>query len=59
MRKLPDKVAAEWAKSLEGWPQEKANELDEAGLPATQVLKIALEEAEKTRPQVAGALQVK
>jgi hypothetical protein len=32
---------------LRGWPQEKATELDGKGIPASQVLKIALEEAEK------------
>ncbi len=47
VKQLPDSVRADWAKSLQGWPQEKANELDKKGLPASQVLKIALEEAEK------------
>jgi TRAP-type C4-dicarboxylate transport system substrate-binding protein len=47
VKQLPDSVRVEWAKSLQGWPQEKASELDKAGLPATQVLKLALEEAEK------------
>lgn len=47
VRALPDNVRVEWATSLKGWPQEKAAELDKAGLPASQVLKIALEEAEK------------
>jgi hypothetical protein len=47
VRKLPDNVRVEWASSLKGWPQEKAAELDKAGLPASQVLKLALEEAEK------------
>ena len=40
-------VRVEWANSLKGWPQDKATELDKAGLPASQVLKLALEEAEK------------
>ncbi len=44
---MPDSVRADWAKSLAGWPQEKADELDKAGLPGSQVLKLALEEAEK------------
>lgn len=44
---VPDTVRVDWANSLKGWPQEKANELDKAGLPATQVLKLALNEAEK------------
>jgi C4-dicarboxylate-binding protein DctP len=47
VRKLPDNVRVDWATSLKGWPQEKATELDKAGLPASQVLKIAIEEAEK------------
>lgn len=47
VRKLPDNVRVDWANSLKGWPQEKADELDKAGMPASQVLKIALEEAEK------------
>ena len=47
VRQLPESVRVEWAQSLKGWPQEKANELDKAGLPASQVLKLALEEAEK------------
>ncbi len=40
-------VRVDWANSLKSWPQEKATELDKAGLPASQVLKLALEEAEK------------
>jgi TRAP-type C4-dicarboxylate transport system substrate-binding protein len=47
VKKLPDSVRVDWANSLKGWPQEKASELDKAGLPASQVLKLALEEAEK------------
>ena len=47
VRQLPDSVRAEWAQSLKNWPQEKATELDKAGMPASQVLKLALEEAEK------------
>ena len=47
VKKLPDSVAVEWAQSLKDWPQEKATELDKAGMPATQVLKLTLEEAEK------------
>ena len=47
VKKVPDSVRVEWANSLKGWPQEKAAELDKAGLPASQVLKLALEEAEK------------
>ncbi len=47
VRRLPDSVRIEWANSLRNWPQEKATELDKQGLPASQALKIALEEAEK------------
>ncbi len=47
VKKLPDSVSVEWAQSLKDWPQEKAAELDKAGMPATQVLKLTLEEAEK------------
>jgi TRAP-type C4-dicarboxylate transport system substrate-binding protein len=47
VKSVPDSVRVEWANSLKGWPQEKAAELDKAGLPASQVLKLALEEAEK------------
>jgi TRAP-type C4-dicarboxylate transport system substrate-binding protein len=47
VRALPETVRVDWATSLKGWPQEKANELDKAGLPASQVLKLAVEEAEK------------
>jgi TRAP-type C4-dicarboxylate transport system substrate-binding protein len=47
VRQLPDSVRADWAGSLKGWPQEKAAELDRAGLPGSQVLKAALQEAEK------------
>ncbi len=47
VKKLPDSVRVDWASSLKGWPQEKAAELDKQKLPASQVLKLALEEAEK------------
>ena len=47
VKTLPDSVRGEWATSLKDWPQEKASELDKAGLPGSQVLKLALEEAEK------------
>lgn len=47
VKAVPDAVKVEWAQSLKDWPQEKATELDKQGLPATQVLKTALEEAEK------------
>src|SRR5688572_1737215 len=47
VRELPEAVRIEWANSLKCWPQEKAAELDKAGLPGSQVLKLALEESEK------------
>ncbi len=47
IKTVPDSVKVDWANSLKGWPQEKADELDKQGLPASQVLKLALEEAEK------------
>ena len=47
VRKLPDEVTMDWAKSLQGWPKEKAQELDKAGLPGTQVLETALAAAEQ------------
>jgi len=47
VRAVPDSVKAEWAASLKDWPQQRADELDKAGHPASQVLKITLEEAEK------------
>ena len=47
VNQLPDSVRVEWANSLRNWPQEKATELDKMGLPASQVLKLTLEEAEK------------
>jgi TRAP-type C4-dicarboxylate transport system substrate-binding protein len=59
VRKLPDSVRADWANSLKGWPQEKATELDKAGLPASQVLKAALQEAEKLGHQWPVRYQVK
>ncbi len=47
VKSVPASVKLDWANSLKGWPQEKAAELDKQGLPASQVLKLALEEAEK------------
>lgn len=47
VRKLPESVQVDWAKSLAGWPKEKAKELDAQGLPATQVLEATLAAAEK------------
>jgi len=47
IKRVPDNVRTDWANTLKGWPQEKATELDAKGMPASQVLKLALEEAEK------------
>jgi len=44
---VPNSVKLEWANSLKDWPQTVATDLDKRGLPASQVLKITLEEAEK------------
>jgi TRAP-type C4-dicarboxylate transport system substrate-binding protein len=40
-------VRAEWARSLKDWPPTIAKELDAKGLPATQILNLTLEAAEK------------
>ncbi len=47
VRQLPESVRVDWANSLKGWPQERANDLDKGGMPGSQVLKIAIDEAEK------------
>ncbi len=47
VKKVPDSVRLEWAKSLTNWPQQRAEELDKMGLPGSQVMKLAMEEAEK------------
>ena len=47
VKKVSDAVRMDWASTLKGWPQQKAEELDKQGLPASQVLKATLEEAEK------------
>ncbi|MEY4645202.1 MAG: C4-dicarboxylate TRAP transporter substrate-binding protein [Hylemonella sp.] len=47
VKSVPSSVQVDWANSLKGWPQTLATELDQKGLPASQVLKVALEEAEK------------
>jgi len=46
IRTLPEKVRQDWAQSLATWPAQKAKELDAQGLPATQVLELALKTAE-------------
>jgi TRAP-type C4-dicarboxylate transport system substrate-binding protein len=47
VKSVPEQVRLDWAKSLEKWPQEKASELDGKGMPASQVLRLGIEEAEK------------
>ena len=47
VKSVPQSVQVDWANSLKDWPQTLASDLDKKGLPASQVLKIALEEAEK------------
>jgi TRAP-type C4-dicarboxylate transport system substrate-binding protein len=47
VKTVPDSVKLDWANSLKAWPQAVAADLDAKGLPASQVLKITLEEAEK------------
>ena len=47
VRKVPEQVREEWARSLADWPRQKAKELDAQGLPATQVLELTLAAAEK------------
>lgn len=47
VKTLPESVRLEWANSLKDWPQQRATELDQQGLPGSLVLKTMLEEAEK------------
>ena len=47
VKSVPASVKLDWANSLKDWPQQKAAELDKQGMPASQVLKLTLEEAEK------------
>jgi TRAP-type C4-dicarboxylate transport system substrate-binding protein len=44
---IDDAVRAEWAKALKDWPPSMARELEAKGLPASQILKLTLEAAEK------------
>jgi TRAP-type C4-dicarboxylate transport system substrate-binding protein len=46
VKAVSDKVRQDWANSLAAWPAQKAQELDKAGLPGTQVLEVALKAAE-------------
>jgi C4-dicarboxylate-binding protein DctP len=47
IKSLPESVRLEWAKSLEKFPQEKADELNAKGMPATEVFRMVITEAEK------------
>ncbi len=47
VKKITDAARRDWANAMKDWPQQKADELDKQGLPASQVLKLTLEEAEK------------
>lgn len=47
VKNLGPEVRLEWAKSLTSWPKSVADELDAKGLPASEVLSLALEAAEK------------
>jgi TRAP-type C4-dicarboxylate transport system substrate-binding protein len=47
VKKIPESVRVDWANAMKDWPQQKADELDKIGLPASQVLKLTIEEAEK------------
>jgi TRAP-type C4-dicarboxylate transport system substrate-binding protein len=46
VNELPPEVRQAWAESLAEWPQTIAKELDGKGLPASEVLKLALDAAE-------------
>lgn len=47
VNEIPASVRAEWARALREWPPAIAKELDGKGLPASQILKLTLESAEK------------
>lgn len=47
VKSVPESVRQAWAESLKDWPQEKADELNKMGLPGSEVLNAALDEAEK------------
>lgn len=47
VKSVPESVRLDWANSLRAWPQAQAADLDKQGLPASQVLKLTLDEAEK------------
>ena len=47
VKSVPESLRQDWAKALAKWPQEKADELNAKGMPASQVLRIVVDEAEK------------
>ena len=47
VNEIDAKVRRDWAEFLKDWPQQMAKDLDAKGLPATQVLKLSLDAAEK------------
>ena len=47
VNEISDTVRKDWAGALKDWPQTMASDLDGKGLPATQVLKLTVEAAEK------------
>ncbi len=47
VNEIPASVRADWARALKDWPPAIAKELDGKGLPATQILKLTLDAAEK------------
>ncbi|HEX6008021.1 MAG TPA: TRAP transporter substrate-binding protein DctP, partial [Burkholderiales bacterium] len=47
VNEIPANVRADWARALKDWPPSIAKELDGKGLPATQILKLTLDAAEK------------
>jgi C4-dicarboxylate-binding protein DctP len=57
VRKLPDSVQADWAKSLAGWPKEKAKELRRAGPAGDASSGSHIGGGREARPQMAGAVR--
>lgn len=47
VNEIEDSVRQSWAESLKDWPQSVASDLDAKGLPASEVLKLTLDAAEK------------
>jgi TRAP-type C4-dicarboxylate transport system substrate-binding protein len=47
VNEIPPEVRVEWARSLKDWPPAIAKELDAKGYPASQILKLTLDAAEK------------